>query len=128
MIIRRNKPTIVYQEQPQSEQENQEVKTKNIEVVKTFSKHYKYSLNNCKSREEEVLLAFKILEEEQGIDLYDPNNYPGMWLKTSQNKEEKQKSIFLRTEKIQNIQKAENSKEVNKNIPINLINFFKNGK
>jgi hypothetical protein len=65
-----------------------------VGTLKTFNKRYKYSLNNCKTKQEEVLLTLEVLKKEQGIDLYDDTNYGGMWLKTTKNDEQQTKKIF----------------------------------
>jgi hypothetical protein len=123
MIKKRDKPII----------ENNDIKevpivNKNIEFINTgTSKKHKYSLNNCKSREEEVLMTLEVLEKEQGINLYDPNNYPGMWLKNSKNKESRMKNLFVRSDLIDKSD-TKTKDDNNNNIPINLKNFFRNGK
>lgn len=89
----------------------------------THKSRYKYSLMNCETYHEQVLLAIHVLKEEQGIDLYDPNNFPGRYSET--NKEDKIDKLFdkLMTKKEEKTEEINNAET---EIPNNLLNFFKN--
>jgi hypothetical protein len=84
-----------------------------VGTLKTFNKRYKYSLNNCKTKQEEVLLTLEVLKKEQGIDLYDDTNYAGMWLKTTKNDEQQTKKIFKVLQTKEKSKKEEKSDLVN---------------
>lgn len=106
-------------------------KSRNVEIQEEDSKEssskyrkYKYTLSDCKTFHEEVLLTLEVLKEEQNVDLYNGTTHPGMWLK---NKNTNIERIFGDNNQ-KNSQDSDNINNNSDNIPESLINFFENGK
>lgn len=96
----------------------------------------KFTDIELKTFRDEALEVLDLLDNE-GINIYDENNYPGMYLKTKSNTSRKIKSLFTDTptvvdkpvDKTVNKSNKDNSgseaKEENNQNLNNLFNFFK---
>jgi hypothetical protein len=100
---------------------NVNIKEEDSKESSSKYRKYKYTLSNCKTFHEEVLLTLEVLKKEQNVDLYDGTTYPGMWLNTDNKNIDK---IFGN----KNQKNSQDSNNVNNTIPENLINFFENDK
>lgn len=92
----------------------------------------KFTDIELKTFHDEVIEVLNLLDND-GINIYDENNYPGMYLKTKTNTNRKIKSLFTDTSTVVNkpVNKpnkdnsgSEAEEENNQNLN-NLFNFFK---
>ena len=79
----------------------------------------KFNNIETKTYKDEVIEVLNILES-QGIDIYDSENYPGMYLKNNSKVPQKLKTVFTRASS-----SNEASVEEKQNLD-NLFKFFKN--
>lgn len=96
-------------------------------VVEDDSAPRGFNIETGKTWKEESIEILNTLEREQKINIYDKNNYGGMYLDTSRNVNTKLKAIFSQPSTSVHSKRVKEKKSIEKKSPTNddFKNFFK---